>query len=176
MRNIAILLSTLLLAACVGGPSTKLEFPPIGGYTATTVQPPVYSGANAAPENRIPGMGNIVGDPKNGVGQLVKVADEKALKRAGKMALNHGHFQREESAITIDGEEFLMRRTTSRGYDFMLLRQKGYYRRGDKRSDRWRDVIAAVVQATGCKTSGNAWTRRHTNGKKNEYSVHIDCR
>lgn len=168
MRYLGFLIP-FVLAGCVDGYSEATSFPLLGGYVPSNpelaIQAPRETPVEEATVRVAPTPGSRV---------LVK--DVKSLQRAGDLAYNKGQWGASETRITVQGQELLMRRVKSRGYEFAVVRYPSQWGRSKFRKVKGVEVAAVVLQATQCLGSGNIGTKRFTNGQPSQYAIHIVCK
>lgn len=167
MRYLGFLIP-FVLAGCVGGYSEVTSFPPLGGYVPSNPEIETHTPRATPVETTAV---RVAPTPSSRV--LVK--DVKSLQRAGNLAYDKGHWGRGETQITVQGQELLMRRVKSRGYEFAVVRYPSPWGRSKFRKVKDVEVAEVVLQTTQCLGSGNIGTKRFTTGQPSQYAIHIVC-
>ncbi len=197
MRRLALALP-VVMAACVNGTVPQTSFPPLGSSGDTATDPrntgqgsySYASPAAARPSAPVglsgPNVINVNGKPYETDPSLRvvneatrKSIDMRSLRQAAQRSFGRGQ-KRDDQVIQVGDLPMNMRvvKSGARGveYTFAVVRAQPKLWRGPiYYKDRTGEVYDAVRRATGCAGSNNGWTRRWSDSRPNEYTVHLVC-
>lgn len=149
-----------------------------GGYTPLYEAPaPVQTAAAAQPEASNPIKKNTnTALPANRVIASYRIpsADYDKIERASKSSFSYGSGQKGR-IIHVANKTWVLKFVEVRGYNFAIIKPKGFRSQGRTSREIVPDLIAATLRETSCNISELYVQRTYKNGGPTQYSFHLMC-
>lgn len=135
--------------------------------TAATAQPDARAPTKKTPNTAIPANRVIAS-------YGIPSADYDKIERASKSSFSYGSTQKGR-IIHVANKTWVLKFVEVRGYDFAVIKPKGFKSQGRTSRAIVPDLIAATLRETSCNVSESYVQRTYNNGGPTQYSFHLMC-